>query len=92
MLRAGKDAGFGAAEDTVAVAGDEAVSPVAEGLGQELEEKSEELPEAAELMQDEDDRVGAREEMFAGEFVIHDDVDGVEILGISAATGQDAGG
>jgi len=60
----GEHAGFEAAEDAVAVAGDEAIGSVAQGLGQELEEESEKLPNSAELLQHEDDGVGASEEMF----------------------------
>jgi len=46
-------------EDAVAVAGDDAVSPVAEQAGHESQQESQEAPEAAELFEDKDDCVRA---------------------------------
>ena len=56
-----------------------------------MEEEAQELPDSAEFFQDKDDGIGAREETFVGKFVIDDDVDSVEVLGICAVAGQDAG-
>ena len=44
------------------------------------------------MIQYEDDGVGPGEEMFAGEFMVEDDVDGVESAGVDAAAVEDVGG
>ena len=56
-----------------------------------MEEDDEDLPDSTESFQDEDDSVRAREKMFVGKFVIGDNVDGVEVVGISPVTRKDAG-
>ena len=50
-IRVRQDAGIGAAENAVAVARDDAVSPVANGSGQRTQEVSEKGPDAADPLQ-----------------------------------------
>jgi hypothetical protein len=92
ILRTGEHAIFGAAENAVAVAGDEAIPSVAQRSGQESEDDTEDLPESAKALENEDNDVRAREETFVRKFVIEDDVDGVKVLRIGIVTGQDTRG
>ncbi len=85
-------ADFGAAEDAVAVTGDGVVGRVAEEFGQESQEGCGWTPWASELVEDEEGGVGAGEQRFVGEFMVEDDVDRVELGGIDAVAGEDAGG
>ena len=64
ILRARQHAAFEAAEKAVPVAGDEAIRRIAQNPGEQLEEEAEELPDSAELFQDEEDGVGTCEETF----------------------------
>ena len=92
ILRAGQHAGFKAPEYAIAVTGYEAISPVAEKSGQQLEQQSGEAPEASEVLKDEEDGVRARQQMLVGLFIINDHVSGIEVLRISAVVREDGGG
>jgi hypothetical protein len=91
ILIAGQCANFGAAEDCVTVAGYDVVGGVAEEFGQELQKGCAGPPETWELFQDEDGGGGAGEQIFAGEFVVDRDVDGVESGGVGSVTREDGG-
>jgi hypothetical protein len=91
-FRVGKNAGFGAAEDLVAVPGDEMVSLIADNAGKDPESKAEESPASAEPLKGEKDCVGARQQVLIRQFVIQHDVDRVEIAGIPSMAIKDAGG
>jgi len=82
--------GIVAAEDAVAGAGYEAVGPVAEGARDGSDDCGE-APEAAELVKDKNDSVGAGQQALVSEIGVHNDVDGIEVGGIRAVAGQDAG-
>lgn len=82
----------GAAEDTVAVAGYGVVGRVAQNFWQELKDGCGGAPEASELLEDEEDGVGAGEQIFVGEFLVDDDVDRVQVGGVGAVAGEDADG
>jgi hypothetical protein len=87
----GRDwAGIVAAEDAVAGAGDEIVSPVANGTRDEAEDESGEAPRAAELFKHKEDRVRARQKRFVGLAAVDHNICGVEIGWIGAVTGEDA--
>ena len=89
---AGKKTGFVASEDAIAVARDEAVFPVAKRPGDNAQEHTENLPNAAELLHHEQDGVGPNQQVLLGRFVVDDDVDRVEIAGVGAVASQDSGG
>ena len=91
ILLAGQLVNIGASEDAVAVAGYDVVSRVAEEFGQELQQECGGPPEA-ELLQNEEDGVGAGEQIFVGEFIVDDDVDGVQIAGVGAVADEDGRG
>ena len=92
ILITAQGANFGAAEKAVTVAGYDVVSRVAEDFGQELQEECGGSPEAWELLQDEEDGVGAGEQTFVGELVVEGDIDRVENARIDAVAGEDGGG
>src|SRR5580692_1839039 len=85
-------AGFEATEDAVAIAGDYAVSPIAEEAGLELRHETQEAPEAPELLEDEDCGVGTSQQVFIGLIGVDDDINGVEISGVRPAPRKDARG
>jgi hypothetical protein len=91
-FRVGKNAGFGAAEDLVAVPGDEMVSPIADNEGKDPEGKAEEAPASAELLKGIENRIGARQQVLIRQFVVQHDVDGIEVAGIASVAIKDAGG
>lgn len=74
------------------MAGYGVVGRVQKKFWQKLQEGCGWAPRAFELAQGEEDGVRAGEEAFAREFVVQDDVDGVEVTGIRAVTGEGAGG
>jgi hypothetical protein len=92
ILLAGHGAYFGAAEEAVAVAGYDVVSRIAQERRHKLHKKCEQRPRARELFQDEEDSIGAGEQMFVGEFVVEDDVNCVEITGAGGVAGEDGCG
>lgn len=57
-----------------------------------MDEECGEAPEAWELLQDEDDSVGAGEQAFVSQFIAEGDIDRVQIVGFGAVTGKDARG
>lgn len=85
-------AGVGAAKNAIAAAGDGIVGRIAEKPGQKLQEEGGWAPEASELLEDEEGGVGAGEQRFVGEIVVEDYVDRVQIGGVDAVAGEDAGG
>ena len=92
ILFTGQCAYVEAAEDAVAAAGYGVVGRVAEEGGQELQEGCGWAPWASELLENEDDGVGAGEQRFVGEVMVEDDVDGVAVGGVGTVAGEDASG
>ena len=87
----GKRAGVITAEETVAIPGDEAVSPIAEGTRHKSQSECCGGPGSGELLEDEDGRVGTVNEGFAGFVVVGDHIDGVEVVSVRAVAAHDAG-
>jgi hypothetical protein len=92
MFGGGKHAGFGTAEDAVAVAGYDAVSAVAEGARDKLKrpacQAAEHVPACSQLLEDENDGVGTRQQTFVRKVVTEYYVNRVEICWICAMPNQ----
>ena len=91
ILIAGQWAGIEAAEEAIAAAGYDVVSLIAEGFGQELQEKRRKTAEASELAQDISGCIGAGKQALIGEFEIEDDVDGIEVVRVGGVASEDTG-
>jgi hypothetical protein len=83
--------GFEAAEEAVAVASYGVVGRVAEKFWDQLQQGCNWGPRACELLQDEEDGVGAGEEEFVGKSIVEDNIDRVEVAGVGPVAGEDAG-
>jgi hypothetical protein len=105
ILRAGKNAGFGTAEDAVAAPGYGVVSRFPKESGHHLEKNCGYAPTTTESLQDEENGIGPGEKIFVRPsfgWVVHgwilahwirvdDDVDRIESVGAGAVLGEDAG-
>ena len=85
-------AGVVAPQDAIPVVGNAAVSPVAKRARKPRQQAARETPEPAELAEDVANGVGARTQRFVRLPVVDEDVDRVEIGGIYAVPGEEAGG
>jgi len=72
------------AEDLIAMASEEAVSPVAERAGNNAKQEGSEPPNAAELGEYGDGGVGLDEKLFRGLAGIEEDADSIELGEIDA--------
>lgn len=78
------------AEDSVTVAGDQIVSPIAKPSRQQPQRKRKTLPDAAQFMQDEDYSVGPGRELLVRLVVVQDHIDGVQVARIGAESFENA--
>jgi hypothetical protein len=94
ILSARQFAALELAEDVVAAAGGGTVGTVADEFRWELEQKREQTPACAELLEHEQDGIGAREhELWRPvRIAVEDNIQCVEVGGTDVVAGKDAGG
>jgi hypothetical protein len=101
----GEGAGFRSAEDAVAVARDNTVTPVAERTGKQSQERRNDSPEqrsgrgwcrrggglaCSHMCEDENNRVRTRQQLLGCPFAIEHDVNRIEVPSVCSMPGQNA--